>query len=148
MKKQEKQAWIETPLGQIYGGENDVRAIIAETVNATVVRLKFAGLLKTDRKTATEKLEELLRNYPAFKQIKGRDTTERLVANLEAALRTIEDDPYFDVIRRFYFEGETRESIALDLNTTVTTISRNKTRLLKALAPRIFSEEVIAELFS
>ena len=126
---------------------DEIRKVIEETVNATVLKMKMAGLLKDDRKTATEKLEELLRLYPTFKKIDGKPQTAKLVEALEEALRSIERDPYFDVLTRFYFNGQTRDFIAQAYGTSVTTISRNKTRLLAELTPQVFSDEVIAEIF-
>lgn len=125
----------------------DVKQIIQDTVNETVLKMKMAGLVKDNRKTATEKLEELLRSYPAFKQIDDKEYTVKLVQKVDEALKTIEGDPYYGVIRLFYFEDHTRESIALDYGCTETTISRNKTRLLNKLKTILFSDEVIFELF-
>lgn len=125
----------------------ETRQIIEETVNATVLKMKMAGLLKDDRKTAMDKLEQLLYNYPTFKDIKGKDYTEKLVEAVETALDTIRCDPYFDIINRFYFNRQSRDFIAQAYGTSVTTISRNKTRLLKELTPLIFSDEVIFEIF-
>lgn len=127
--------------------EIDVRQIISDTVNETVLKMKMAGLMKDSRKSATEKLEELLKNYPTFKRIDDKEYTVKLVQSVDAALKTIKDDPYYDVIRLFYFEGCTRESIALDYGCTETTISRNKTRLLNKLKTILFSDEVIFEIF-
>ena len=107
----------------------------------------MAGLLKDDRRSATEKLEALLYDYPIFKNIHDKEYTVKLVAKIDEALKTIENDPYYDVIRMFYFENKTREHIALDFNTSVTTISRNKTKLLNQLKLILFSDEVIYELF-
>ena len=140
--------WIDTPLGQIYAGQEDtIRNIIEATTSMTVLKLKAAGLLKDGRKTATEKTEELLRNYPTFQKIQTTDKTRKLVEKIEQALESISGDPYADIIPRFYFTGESRESIALDFDTTPTTISRNKSRLLYRLATRLFSDDVIFELF-
>lgn len=125
----------------------DIKDIISDTVNETVMKLKMAGLMKDNRRSSTEKLEELLRNYPTFKTITDKDTTINLVKKVDEALETIKDDPYYDVIRLFYFEGQTRESIALDYGCTETTISRNKSRLLDRLKVMLFSDEVIFELF-
>lgn len=127
--------------------EDETKKIIEETVNATVLKMKMAGLMKENRRSAMEKLEELLRNYKTFKTITGKEYTEKLVARIDEALETIIDDPYYSVIEYFYFEGYTREAIARMYNTTVTTISRNKTRLLKELVPRLFSDDFIFELF-
>ena len=125
----------------------DIRDNISDTVNETVAKMKMAGLTKDNRKTAIEKLEELLRNYPTFKAVEGKEVTSKLVTKVEEAMKSIEGDPYYDVIRLFYFEGQTRESIALDYGCTETTISRNKTRLLNKLKAILFSDEVIFELF-
>lgn len=127
--------------------QKEVQKIISDTVNETVLKMKMAGLLKDDRRTATEKLEELLRNYPVFQKITDKECTVKLVQAVDDAMETLSDDPYCDVIRRFYFEGQTRESIALDYGCTETTISRNKTRLLNKLKVILFSDEVIFEIF-
>ena len=55
--------------------DEEVKQIIQDTVNETVLKMKMAGLVKDNRKTATEKLEELLRSYPAFKQIDDKEYT-------------------------------------------------------------------------
>lgn len=125
----------------------DIRDIISDTVNETVAKMKMAGLTKDNRKTAIEKLEELLRNYQTFKAVEGKEVTAKLVAKVDEAMKSIENDPYYDVIRLFYFEGQTRESIALDYGCTETTISRNKSRLLNKLKAILFSDDVIFELF-
>lgn len=127
--------------------ERKLKQIIQDTVNETVLKMKMAGLMKDNRRTSTEKLEELLRSYPAFKRIEDKEDTVKLVRKVEEAMQTIAGDPYYDVIRFFYFEDQTRESIALDFGCTETTISRNKTRLLNKLKTILFSDEVIFELF-
>lgn len=127
--------------------EETIKEIINDTVNATVLKMKMVGLLKDDRRTAIEKTEELLRNYPIFKEIKDKEYTVKLVAKVDEALRKISEDPYYDVILMFYFESRTRENIAFEYETSVTTISRNKTRLLNKLASILFSDDVIFELF-
>lgn len=125
----------------------EIRQVISDTVNETVLKMKMAGLMKDNRKSATEKLEELLRNYPTFKKINDKEYTVKLVQKVDEAMQTIAGDPYYDVIRLFYFEDQTRESIALDYGCTETTISRNKTRLLNKLKTILFSDDVIFELF-
>nr|DAS45586.1 MAG TPA: RNA polymerase sigma factor [Caudoviricetes sp.] len=125
---------------------SDIKQIINDTVNNTVLKLKMAGLMKDDRKTAYEKTEELLRNYNAFKN-SDQPYTVKLVKKINEALDTIMDDMYYDVITMYYFEKKTREEIAEQYDTTVTTISRNKTRLINKLKPILFSDDVIYELF-
>lgn len=126
--------------------ELDIQQIINDTVNATVLKLKMAGLMKDDKKTAYQKTEELLRNYRAFLE-SDQPYTQKLVKRIDAALGQIKNDPYCDIISLYYFEGDTRENIAEYFDTTVTTISRNKTRLINILKLYLFSDDVIYELF-
>ena len=110
--------------------------------------LKKAGMIKRRQMTAIQKTEELLRLYPALKRSPAKpDTiTANILANAESALHDLETDPYFDVITRYYFDGQSREFIAQARGASVTTITRNKARLLKELAPRLFSDDVIKDL--
>ena len=123
-----------------------IKQIINDTVNTTVLKLKMAGLMKDNRKTAFQKTEELLQNYEAFK-LSDQPYTKKLVKKIDAALYEIKDDIYYDIIPLVYLNNETREYVAEYFNTTVTTISRNKTRLVNKLATMLFSDDVIYELF-
>lgn len=125
----------------------EIKSIINDTANTVVLKMKMAGLMRDGRKTALEKTEELLRNYPIFKDITDQEYTIKLVAKIEDALKDIEDDIYYDIIPMFYFHNETREYIAERFGCTETTISRNKTRLLNQLKLKLFSDDVIFELF-
>mgnify|MGYP004609683349 CR=1 FL=1 len=136
----------EIPELQKTDSAGDIKQIINDTVTATVLKLKMAGLMKDDRKTAYEKTEELLRNYNAFKN-SDQPYTIKLVKKINDALFIIKDDIYYDIIPMYYFNGETREMIAEYYDTTVTTISRNKTRLINKIKPILFSDDVIYELF-
>lgn len=126
--------------------EKDLQKIITDTVNATVLKLKMAGLMRDNRKTAYQKTEELLKNYNDFKK-SDQKYTLKLVTKIEDALKEIEDDIYYEIIPLTYFENETRENIAEKFNTTERTISRNKGRLVNQLKARLFSDDVIYELF-
>lgn len=130
-----------------HSSDLDVKKIIEDTVNATVLKLKMAGLMKDDRKTAYQKTEELLRNYQTFKQVEDQPYTQKIVKLIEEALLEIKDDPYYQIITMIYFDQMTREQVADYFYTTVTTISRNKTRLVNKLKIRLFSDDVIYELF-
>lgn len=132
--------------GDILIDKNEIQQIINDTVNSVILKLKMAGLMKDDRKTAYEKTEELLRNYNAFKK-SDQPYTIKLVKKIHAALDMITNDVYYDIIPMYYFENESREVIAEYYDTTVTTISRNKTRLINKLKVQLFSDDVIYELF-
>lgn len=125
---------------------DDIKQIINDTVNATVLKLKMAGLMKDDKKSAYQKTEELLKNYNAFKE-SDQPYTKKLVREIDMALEDIKDDLYYDIIIMSYFEGRSREYMAEYFDTTVTTISRNKNRLINKLKARLFSDDVIMEVF-
>jgi len=74
--------------------------------------------------------------------------TKKFITIIDAALDKIRDDPYFEIIQMKYFDGKTREEIADDFEVDVSTITRNKNRLINALKITLFSDEVIYELFS
>lgn len=124
----------------------NIDKIIEDTVNRTVLKLKLAGLMKDDRKTAAQKTEELLKNYPRFK-LSDQPYTKKLCQKIETALKTIQNDYYYEVIALYYFERMTREEVAERFNTSETTISRNKRRLIDALSAVLFSDDLIYDLF-
>ena len=135
----------ETPEGKFYNTE-EMKTFISDIVNQTVLKLKMAGLMKDDRKSAYQKTEELLRNYNAFAH-SDQPYTKKLVRRIDDALEKIENDDYIDLIIMHYFEGKSREEIAEFYDVTVTTVSRNKTRLIETLKTYLFSDDVIYELF-
>ncbi len=126
----------------------DIKSVISETVEQTIVRLKMTRLLKEDHSNTVKKTEWVLKNYTQLKKAYSEDGTAAKFTNIiENALKEIEDDEYYSIIPMSYFEGETREKLAEFYDTTVTTISRNKTRLLQKLATLIFADDVVKELF-
>lgn len=74
--------------------------------------------------------------------------TKHFIAIFDSALFKISNDQYYDLIRLIYFEEKTREEIAEYYNRDITTIWRNKRRLINQLKISLFSDEVIKELFS
>ena len=127
--------------------DDETQKMIEYIVDRTVIKLKMSGLMKDTRKTAYQKTEALLRNYNTFSKVEDQPSTTKLMKIINEALDEIKDDPYYEIIPLIYFENATREYVAEEFDTTVTTISRNKNRLVNKLKTRIFSDEVIYELF-
>lgn len=127
---------------------SDIKSIIECTVNSTVAKLKLSGLMKDNRQTAFQKTEEILRNYNELKNSYSENgTAEKFVKIVDKGLAQILDDTYYDIIPMLYFEGQSREAIAEHFDTTVTTISRNKRRLINKLKYVIFADDSVFELF-
>lgn len=80
--------------------------------------------------------EKALRDY---KYIKVNPDLSDTASRIKTALDSIKDDYYYQVIVDYYLEGKTREEIAWNYNTSVTTISRNKNRLVNCIRICLFS---------
>jgi DNA invertase Pin-like site-specific DNA recombinase len=74
-------------------------------------------------------------------------TTRTFVKIVDDAIDMLKDDPYYDLISMRYFEGRTREQIAEHFDCDVSTVNRNKNRLINLLQIRLFSDEVIRQIF-
>lgn len=76
------------------------------------------------------------------------DISRKYLTVIDGALKMVEDDAYFDLIRLKYFEGFSREELAEHFECDVSTITRNRNRLINILRIYLFSDEVIRELFA
>jgi RNA polymerase sigma factor (sigma-70 family) len=95
--------------------------------------------VKSESDKAEEKIESIENSI---------QTTKNFIKMIDSAIDMLKDDPYFDLIRMKYFEGKTREEIAEHFEVDVSTISRNKNRIVNLLQIRLFSDEVIYHIFS
>lgn len=91
--------------------------------------------------TDLEKGEEQIRKL----EISIEETTE-YIERIDRAVSKLKDDPYYELIRLKYFEEKTREEIAEILNVDVSTISRNKNRLINMLKITLFSDDAAREM--
>jgi RNA polymerase sigma factor (sigma-70 family) len=73
-----------------------------------------------------------------------RDTVQA-IALVDKCMGALSSDPYYKVLEMRYFDGRTLEDIGAYFNCDHSTISRNKSRLVKELAMRLFPNEVIKE---
>ena len=70
------------------------------------------------------------------------------LALIDKCMAALKNDPYYDVLPMRYFEGRTLEDIGVYFGVDHTTISRNKSRLVKELAMRLFPDEVAREMMN
>ncbi|MDD3049732.1 MAG: hypothetical protein PHR06_01150 [Candidatus Cloacimonetes bacterium] len=94
---------------------------------------------KLDSEKAEEKIESIEQSIAV---------TKNLISIIDDAIEKLKNDPYYEVIRLKYFEGITREKLAEYFEVDVSTISRNKNRLINTLQIRLFSDEVVFQIFS
>lgn len=127
----------------------DVKQIINNAVSETVIKLKKLNLMNESKLSAYRKTEELLRNYPKWKNIEvdKNQLTKKLMKILDKELEALRDDPYYEIIPMIYFENQTREEVAEYFDVNCRTVTRNKNRLVNQLKVVLFSDDVITELF-
>lgn len=128
---------------------NVIREAAKETAGETVLKLKKAGLLKDDEKSAFKKTEELLRTYSDLKVINPEpgSATDVMLKKVDEALQALEGDEYCGLIQMIYVEGMTREECAEFYGVEPITITRNKKRLVEKMKNILFADDVIKELF-
>lgn len=93
---------------------------------------------KNDSEKAEDKIEMLQQSII---------NTQGYIDIIDSAIAKIKTDPYYEIITMKYLEDKTREEIAEYFEKDVTTISRNKNRLIKSLSITLFSDDVLQELF-
>ena len=125
--------------------DEKIEQIIRRTVRATVQQLKAADLLKGKEKTACEKTEALLREYPRLKGMQ-EPYAQRVVQEVEACLAEAENEPYLDVIRLYYFAGNKNAACAAIMCCDERTCRRYRRKLVEQFSVRLASDEFIKEL--
>lgn len=125
--------------------DNKIKQIINDTVATTVLQLKAAGLLRDSTKSAYEKTEMLLRQYPQLLKVQ-EPYAQRVVQEVDACLADISEEPYADVIRLFYFAGLTNEACANTLCCDERTCRRNRKKLVQRFSVWLASADFIREL--
>ena len=95
---------------------------IREVVKITLDELTNRKLIKDDYQSVLRVVEQALKNYFNNQTCK--------VVGVSHALRTLSDDPYIDIIYLHYRDDLTLENIAEYYDKEVSTIKRNKKRLI------------------
>lgn len=127
--------------------EAEERRLIERTVSIAIKRLN-SNKLSYNKAAITARTEDILKSYPTFKNIIGRQQTAELVKRVEEALASVKNDQYYDIIELFYFEGQSRNKIADYFKTNPKTIGRNRARLVRQISLHIFSDEIIREILN
>lgn len=70
-----------------------------------------------------------------------RDQTE--IDEIAYALQAVADDDYYPVIKMKYFEGKSDEDIANIISCDPRTIRRNKSRLVRRIAVKLYGAEAV-----
>lgn len=128
--------------------DEEIKQLVQQTVVYTVAQLKTAGMLQpVTQKTAVQKTEELLRQYPQLRAVQ-EPYAQRVVQEIDALLAEAENEPYVDVIRLYYFGGLTNEGCANTLCCDERTCRRYRKKLVQRFSARLASDEFIRELLN
>ena len=73
------------------------------------------------------------------------ESTVRVIDLIKRSMEALRNDPYYEILEMRYFENRTLEDIAAHFNCDSSTISRNRNKLIKELALRLFPDEVVNE---
>ena len=76
------------------------------------------------------------------------EVTKRLIAQVDEILAGLQDEPYYEVIPMYYFDGKKYEVIGGELGISNATVSTYKKNLVNKIKIMMFSDNVILELFS
>lgn len=127
---------------------DEIKELINATVVSTVAQLKAAGMLQpVTQKTAMQKTEELLRQYPQLRGVQ-EPYAQRVVQEIDKLLAEAENEPYVDVIRLYYFGGLTNVACANTLCCDERTARRYRKQLVQRFSARLASDEFIRELLT
>ena len=74
--------------------------------------------------------------------------TVQAIALIDRCMAQIKSDPYYSILEMLYFEGRTQEDIAMTFGCSQVAISKNKSRLVRELAMRLFPNQTVNELMN
>ena len=103
----------------------------------------FSKNVSNEQKSEMEQIESAINKLNEDITI-----TKYAISKINSALEQIKDDKYYKIIEFRYLMGKTIENIAELLDKDITTIYRNKTRLINALKIHLFTDETILELMN
>lgn len=72
--------------------------------------------------------------------------TVQAIALIDKCMAALKNDQYYDILPMRYFEGRTLEDIGIFFGCDHSTISRNRSRLVRELSMRLFPDEVAKEM--
>lgn len=140
---------------QVLYNYNSFKTVVAEK-QKTIEDVRRNGLPKKSKSITSfsggdglrdVKMEdEMVDDYVAELE-KSVAVTAGFINIIDDALDKMRGDAYYQIIPMKYFELKTYEEIAVYYGKDVSTISRNRNRLINELKIKLFCDEVIREIF-
>lgn len=156
-KKAEKTAYQKTE--QLLFNYNGFKRIVEERKQEILDLRKYGVPQKSGAATGGERVQSSRTNVgivlpedaveDAVRTVeRSVQRTVQAIALIDKCMATLKNDPYYEILPMRYFEGRTLEDIGTYFGCDHTTISRNRSRLVKELAMRLFPDEVINEFMN
>ena len=99
---------------------------------------------KLKHKTPYEKTAHMLKYYRYLKEGKEINDKQRNIIELvDQALKTIENDRYYEIIENLYKKGYTYEKTRNVMGIDKATVYRQRKRLIKTLSVVIYGDEAL-----
>lgn len=125
--------------------DEEVKKLEEEAKGIVIPKAKSNSLVLNEKNNTYVYGDETLETrISELKQISVK--TKSQIRLVKSSLKKIEDDKWYDIIPMYYFENMKIESIAEELDCSVSTISDNKKRLMNELKVYIFPDTFIEEL--
>lgn len=128
---------------------------LVQTKFKEIETLETEGLQRTSKSLVTLPQSNTIDTYTDLEKVETKiegigesiKSITRYIAQIDGALDKIRDDPYFGIIKMKYFEECSHEKIAGEFEVDVSTITRNKNRLIDTLKIYLFPDDSVFELF-
>ena len=119
----------------------DLRAYGVPQSNSVTEYVDKGGYVQGGFVLEEERVEAAVRTVE-----KSVERTVQAIALIDKCMASLKYDPYYKILEMRYFEGRTLEDIGVELGCDHTTISRNKSRLLKELSMKLFPDQTMSEM--
>ncbi len=94
-----------------------------------------------DNRSESEKVEDKIKELENSIAL-----TKHYIKTINKALKTIENDKYYEIITKYYFEKISVDKLSAHFGKDIKTIYRNRQRLVNKLKLQLFTDETIVEM--
>lgn len=102
----------------------------------------YPGGTRSEIVNDVEKADEQIRMLKNQNEL-----TKNLINKIDSILNELKDEPYFRVIELYYFEKKKYEVIAGELAVSNATVSSARKQIIEKIRIRLFSDDLIREMF-
>lgn len=97
------------------------------------------------RSEVTDEYEKADLQIMALKE--QNEKTEKLIKRIDNILEDLKNEPYFEVLSKYYFEGKKFEVIAGELCVSTGTVSIARKKFIDKIKIKLFVDDVVKEIF-